>query len=182
VDRIADMAGSLSVAPGIEGTEPGLTMGAMISEAQRDRAEGMVTEAISQGANLAAGGRRPKLPGAFLEPTVLVDVTPRMRVAQEQVFGPVLSVQKFRSEEGALELANGTPYGHSAGVFTRDIDRAVRAARKLRAGQVFVNEWYAGGIETPSGGTGRSGHGAVTGRAALLNYVQTRNIAVKVGQ
>ena len=119
-------------------------------------------------------------PGYFLEPTVLTDVAPRMTIARDEVFGPVLSVLKFAKEEEALEIANGTPYGLVAGVFTADIDRAMRASKKLRAGQVFVNEWYAGGVETPFGGFGKSGYGREKGREALLNYVQTKNVAIKL--
>ena len=115
-----------------------------------------------------------------MEPTVLTGVTPDMEVAQEEIFGPVVSVMKFRTPEEAMAIANGTPYGLVAGVFTRDLDRATTAARQLRAGQVFVNEWYAGGVETPFGGYGKSGYGREKGREALWNYVQTKNIAIKL--
>ena len=80
----------------------------------------------------------------------------------------------------AIQIANGTPYGLVGGVFTRDLDRATSAARQLRAGQVFVNEWYAGGVETPFGGFGKSGYGREKGREALWNYVQTKNVAIKL--
>lgn len=152
----------------------------MVSHGQRDRAVGMVNDAISAGALAAAGGHAPNDPGAFLAPTVLSGVTPDMTIAQEEVFGPVLSVLKFRDDQEALEIANGTPYGLVGGVFTRDIDRATRAARDVRAGQVFVNEWYAGGVETPFGGYGKSGYGREKGREALWNYVQTKNVAIKL--
>lgn len=180
VDRIAGLARSLKVGPGIDLTEFGPTMGAMVSEAQRDRAESMVRAAETEGASLVTGGRKLNRPGAFLEPTVLT-VTPDMTIAREEVFGPVLSVLKFRSEEEAITIANSTDYGLVGGVFTRDLDRATRAARKLRAGQVFVNEWYAGGVETPFGGYGKSGYGREKGREALWNYVQTKNIAIRLG-
>ncbi len=126
------------------------------------------------------GGRKPNLPGFFMEPTVLADVTPDMAIAQEEVFGPVVSVLKFTDEAEAIRIANGTRYGLVAGVFTRDLDRATRAARALRAGQVFVNEWFAGGVETPFGGYGKSGYGREKGREALLNYVQTKNVAIRL--
>ena len=96
-------------------------------------------------------------------------------------FGPVLSLLKFRSDDEAIEVANATEYGLVSGVFTRDLKRALRAAQRLRAGQVFVNEWYAGGVETPFGGYGKSGYGRERGHEALWNYVQTKNIAVAVG-
>lgn len=181
VDRIADMAEALSVGPGIDRPEFGANMGAMVSETQRDRAEAMVAKAIADGANLATGGRRPKNHvGAFYEPTVLTEVEPAMAIAREEVFGPVLSVLRFRDDDEAIEIANGTPYGLVAGVFTADLNRATAAARRLRAGQVFVNEWYAGGVETPFGGYGKSGYGREKGREALWNYVQTKNVAVRL--
>ncbi len=181
VERAAALARSLSVGPGIERPEFGANMGAMVSEAQRDRAEAMVAEAVAAGARLAAGGHKLNRPGAFLEPTVLTGVSPDMRIAQDEVFAPVLSVLSFRTEAEAIEIANGTPYGLVGGVFTRDIDRAMRAARAMRAGQVFVNEWYAGGVETPFGGYGKSGYGREKGREALWNYVQTKNVAIRLG-
>ncbi len=180
VERAVKVARSLSVGPGIERTEPGLTMGAMVSEAQRDRAASMVTDAEGQGAHVATGGRKMNIPGAFLEPTVLTHVTPDMTIAQEEVFGPVLSVIPFKDEAQAIEIANGTEYGLVGGVFTRDLDRATRTAQSLRAGQVFVNDWFAGGVETPFGGYGKSGYGREKGREALLNYVQTKNVAIRI--
>ncbi len=181
VARVADMAETLSVGPGIDRAEFGSNMGAMVSLQQRDRAETMITAAINAGANLATGGQRPKdYSGAFLQPTVLTDVTPDMAVAREEIFGPVLSVISFRDDEEAIEIANSTQYGLVGGVFTSDLDRAMRAARRIRAGQVFVNEWYAGGVETPFGGYGKSGYGREKGREALWNYVQTKNVAIRL--
>ncbi len=180
VERATRVASSLSVGPGIERAEFGSNMGAMVSDTQRDRAAAMVETAQSQGAKVATGGRKLNRPGAFLDPTVLTDVTPDMEIARQEVFGPVLSVLPFQHEAQAIEIANSTDYGLVAGVFTADLDRATRAARQLRAGQVFVNEWYAGGVETPFGGYGKSGYGREKGREALWNYVQTKNIAVKL--
>ena len=180
VERIAFVAANLSVGPGIEHTEFGANMGAMVSEAQRDRAAGMVSDAIAAGATAAAGGRKMNIPGAFLEPTLLTGVTPDMNIANEEAFAPVLSVLKFRDDAQAIEIANGTPYGLVGGVFTRDIDRATQAARQIRAGQIFVNEWYAGGVETPFGGYGKSGYGREKGREALWNYVQTKNVGIRL--
>lgn len=180
VERIVGVAKSLKVGPGIEQPEFGPTMGAMVSDTQRDRAVGMITAAVSEGAKIATGGHKMNIPGAFLEPTVLTDVTPNMNIANEEVFGPVLSVLKFNTDAQAIEIANGTPYGLVGGVFTNDLNRATQAARQIRAGQVFVNEWYAGGVETPFGGYGKSGYGREKGREALWNYVQTKNVAIKL--
>ncbi len=180
VERASAIAKSLSVGPGAERVEFGPNMGAMVSLAQRDRAASMVQTATAQGASVAAGGHPLNQPGAFMEPTVLCNVTPDMAIAREEVFGPVLSVLSFKDDAEAIAIANSTEYGLVAGAFTQDLNRATRAARQLRAGQVFINEWYAGGVETPFGGYGKSGYGREKGREALWNYVQTKNIAIKL--
>ena len=140
----------------------------------------MIARAAKQGAKVVTGGHPLNRPGAFLEPTVLSGVTQDMDIANQEVFGPVLSVLSFQTDEQAVEMANATEYGLVGGVFTTDLDRATQAARKLRAGQVFVNEWFAGGVETPFGGFGKSGYGREKGREALWNYIQTKNIAIKL--
>ena len=182
VDRIAGVARSLSIGPGLELTEFGPNMGPMISAKQRDRAVDMVAGAEREGVAVVTGGRRPNLPGHFMDPTVLSGVEPGMSIAQTEIFGPVISVLRFNDEADSIRIANGTRYGLVAGVFTRDLDRATRAARALRAGQVFVNEWFAGGVETPFGGFGKSGYGREKGREALMNYVQTKNVAIRIGE
>jgi aldehyde dehydrogenase (NAD+) len=179
-ERAATLARSLSVGPGIDRKEFGPNMGAMVSTSQRDRALSMIERATHQGGQIAAGGHPTNQPGAFLEPTVLSNITPDAEIAGQEIFGPVLSILTFKSDAEAIQIANSTDYGLVAGVFTKDLDRATRAARSLRAGQVFVNEWYAGGVETPFGGYGKSGYGREKGREALWNYVQTKNIAIKL--
>ena len=179
VERCVALAESLSVGPGIERDKFGANMGAMISDGQRNRAEGLVRRAADEGATVATGGHRLNLPGAFLAPTVISDVSPDMEIAGTEVFGPVLSVLKAGDEDQAIDIANGTEYGLVGGIFTADIDAAHRAARRIRAGQIFINEWYAGGVETPFGGYGKSGYGREKGREALWNYVQTKNIAYR---
>lgn len=180
VTRLSKVARGLTVTDGIDLADFGANMGAMVSTVQRDRAETMVQAAVAEGATLAAGGYRLNRSGAFLEPTVLSNVRPDMDIAQQEIFGPVLSVLPFSTDQDAIEICNGTDYGLVGGVFTRDLDRATSAARQIRAGQVFVNEWYAGGVETPFGGYGKSGYGREKGREALWNYVQTKNIAIKL--
>ena len=178
LERAASVAQSLQLDEGMNLPEFGNNMGAMVSEAQRDRAETMVAAAVAEGAELVCGGHRPNRQGAFLEPTVLA-CQPDHAIAQQEVFGPVLSVLSFDDDEQAVAIANSTDYGLVAGVFTKDLNRATKAAAGLRAGQVFINEWYAGGVETPFGGYGKSGYGREKGREALWNYVQTKNIAIK---
>ena len=179
IDRCVALAEGLSVGPGIDRTDFGANMGAMVSELQRDRAEGLIEAAAAEGARIATGGRRLNLPGSFLAPTVISDVTLDMQIAGTEVFGPVLSILKTNSEAQAIDIANSTEYGLVGGIFTADIDAAHRAARRIRAGQIFINEWFAGGVETPFGGYSKSGYGREKGREALWNYVQTKNIAYR---
>ena len=182
VAGVVDLSERMAIGPGIDLVEAGDNMGPMISAAQRDRAAGMCTAAKQDGATLATGGSAVDRPGFFLEPTVFTDVTPDMRIARDEIFGPVLTVLKFGSDADAINIANNSDYGLVSGVFTRDLDRATNVARDIRAGTVFVNEWYAGGVETPFGGYGNSGYGREKGREALWNYVQTKNVAIKLGQ
>ena len=178
LERAEAVAKSLHLDDGINLPEFGNNMGAMVSDAQRDKAEAMVTAAVADGAELVCGGRRLNRPGAFLEPAIIT-CQPDNAIAQQEVFGPVLSVISFETDDEAIAIANATEYGLVAGVFTQDLNRATKAAANLRAGQVFVNEWYAGGVETPFGGYGKSGYGREKGREALWNYIQTKNVAIK---
>ena len=178
LERSAKIATNLRLDDGINLPEFGANMGSMVSGPQRDRAESMVMDAVAEGGKIIAGGRHPNRDGAFFEPTI-IDCEPDNSIARQEVFGPVLSVMRFDQDDEAIAIANNTDYGLVAGVFTKDLDRATRAAAGLRAGQVFINEWYAGGVETPFGGYGKSGYGREKGREALWNYVQTKNIAIK---
>jgi aldehyde dehydrogenase (NAD+)/betaine-aldehyde dehydrogenase len=115
-----------------------------------------------------------------MAPTIFTGVRPDMRIAQEEFFGPVLVVIPFDTPEEAVTIANGTPYGLAAGVYTRDLRLAHWTADRLVAGQVYVNEWWAGGVETPFGGMKRSGYGREKGQEALLGYVQTKNVGIRL--
>jgi aldehyde dehydrogenase (NAD+) len=181
VERVSTLAQSIDVGPGIDRDVVLSGMGSMASGKQLDRAVGLVTRGEADGAQLVTGGRRLNLPGHFLPPTVLDNVDPASELGQTEVFAPVVSVMDFERDEDAVAIANGTDYGLVGGVFTRDLDRATRTARSLRGGQIYVNEWFAGGVETPFGGYGKSGYGREKGREALWNYVQTKNVAIKLG-
>ncbi len=121
----------------------------MISSGQRDCAEELCRNAERDGATLVTGGHRLNKPGSFLAPTIFSEVTSDMEIARTEVFGPVLAVLKTTSEADAIQIANGTDYGLVGGIFTADIDAAQRAAWHIRAGQIFINEWFASGVENP---------------------------------
>lgn len=177
VTSVVQMAEGLSV--GIGEQNPDLTP--VISAGQLAGIEQLCRKAADEGAVIATGGESfNDRAGHFMRPTVVRDVTPEMTIAQVEVFGPVLAIIPFDTEEDALRIANGTDFGLVAGVFTQDISRAMRCTRRLKAGQVFVNEWYAGGIETPFGGVGLSGFGREKGQEALYSYVRTKNVAIRV--
>ena len=181
LERCVALANSLSVGPGIERPEFGENMGAMISLGQRERAIGLIDRARHGGATIAAGGEAVDGGGFFLKPTILASIDASMEIASTEVFGPVLSVMAFDDNEDPIRISNSTDYGLVGGVFTQDIDLAMRTARDVAAGQIFVNEWYAGGVETPFGGYKKSGYGREKGREALMNYVQTKNIGIRIG-
>ncbi|WP_311945714.1 aldehyde dehydrogenase family protein [Halomonas piscis] len=177
IKRIRELAESLSIGPGID--DPDLTP--LISHDQLEQVEAMCRRAITAGATcLTGGGRISGTNGYFMQPTLFTDVTIDSEIFQKEVFGPVLVIHPFDTEDDAVELANGTEFGLVAGVFDTRLERALRTAQRLRGGQIFINEWFAGGVETPFGGVGLSGFGREKGQEALYNYVQTRNIAIRV--
>lgn len=177
VDRIKSLAALRTVGPGLQGCD----MGPLINSRQLARVEALCAAGVADGATLVMGGFRVAgLAGHFMAPTIFTDVRPDMRIAQEEFFGPVLVVIPFDTPEQALAIANGTEYGLAAGVYTRDLKLAHWTADRLVAGQVYVNEWWAGGIETPFGGMKRSGYGREKGQEALFGYVQTKNVAIQL--
>lgn len=177
VSLMVKEAEARSVGAGIEGHD----MGPLISARQLDKVEGLCRVGVDEGARLATGGARlPGHKGYFMAPTVFRDVRPEMRIAREEFFGPVVVVIPFDTPEEAIGIANGTDYGLAAGVFTRDLALAHWTADRLVAGQVYVNDWWVGGVETPFGGTKRSGYGREKGQEALLGYVQTKNIGIRL--
>jgi phenylacetaldehyde dehydrogenase len=179
VARLAERAAALKVAPG---WEEGAEMGPLVSAEQLSRVLGYVRGAGAEGAALAtAPDPRAAFadgPGHFMAPTVVGGVTPRMAIFREEVFGPVVTVTPFDSEAEAVALANDTEYGLSAGVWTRDVSRAVRAARAIRAGTVWVNAYGSIRPEVPFGGMGQSGLGRELGAAALGAYRESKAIFI----
>jgi aldehyde dehydrogenase (NAD+)/betaine-aldehyde dehydrogenase len=153
----------------------------LISRNQRDKAEKFCSTAIAAGAQAVLGGQRPDdRAGYYLNPTIFTNATPDMPISQQEVFGPVLTILPFDEPEEAIAIANGTEYGLTAGVYTKDLKRAHWTADRLQAGSVYVNKWYAGGMEAPFGGFKKSGFGRVKSVDALSHFHQIRNVAIKL--
>jgi aldehyde dehydrogenase (NAD+) len=179
VSRMADRYRALRVGPALDD----LDIGPVISARQREIVQGYLDVVKDGGLHIAAQAPLPAtLPpgGCWVAPTLVAEVNPGHRIAQEEIFGPVQAVIPFDGEREALAIANGTAFGLVAGVWTRDGSRALRMARKLQCGQVFVNNYGAGGgIELPFGGVKHSGHGREKGFEALYGFSVLKTVAVK---
>lgn len=178
LERLVAHSERIKVGPGMDSPD----MGPLVSDEQYERVLGYINIGREEGARVVTGGGRPSRfdRGYFVAPTVFDDVRPTMRIAQEEIFGPVLSVLTFDEEEEALQIANNVKYGLVAGIFTSDINRAMRLATRIKAGQIYINEYYAGGEETPFGGYKQSGFGREKGLEALNNYTQVKNVAIRI--
>jgi aldehyde dehydrogenase (NAD+) len=178
VDRIIRHAQQVTLGPGMEDPD----MGPLVSAEHFDRVMGYVEAGRNEGASLITGGRASEFEkGYFVSPTVFDGVSSEMSIAREEIFGPVLSVLPFSGDEEAAEIANDSNYGLAAGIFTSDIDRAMRFARDIQAGYVMINEYFTGGPGSPFGGYKQSGIGRERGLVALQNYTQVKNVVVRVG-
>lgn len=162
------------------GTDDATEAGALISAEHRDRVEGFVKSALDEGARLVAGGRRPAdahlQDGFFYRPTVFADVRRDMRVIREEVFGPVLTIERFFTEEEAIELGNDTTYGLAGAVWTADAERAHRVAQRLRHGTVWINDYNTYIPQAEWGGFKRSGIGRELGPSGLDEYREAKHI------
>jgi len=158
-------------------------MGPLVTAAHRERVMGYVAQGQREGAKLVLGGKKPGgslASGAFLEPTIFDEVAPDMVIAQEEIFGPVVSVIPFDDETHAVTIANGTPYGLAGAVWTRDIYRAFRVVKKLRAGIVWVNHMQPTYVEAPWGGMKMSGVGRELGRYGVEGYLEVKQVHVNL--
>jgi acyl-CoA reductase-like NAD-dependent aldehyde dehydrogenase len=160
---------------------PGTQVGAITTDKQLDTILSYIAGAREAGATIALGGSRIDRPGMYIEPTVVTGVTPDMAIAREEVFGPVLSVLTFRDLDEAVALANSTLYGLSAAVWSRDFSTCLEAARRIRAGTVWVNTFLEGHAELPFGGYRESGIGRELGRLATEDYTETKTLHMHLG-
>lgn len=159
----------------------GEDLGPMISREHLERVLGYIESGKQEGARVVTGGARAAAParGYFVEPTVFDRVSAEMRIAREEIFGPVLCVFSFASEAEAVAMANDTPFGLAAGVFTRDLGRALRVSREIDAGRIYVNQYPSGDVTVPFGGNKESGYGRACGMEALRHFTQLKSVSVR---
>jgi acyl-CoA reductase-like NAD-dependent aldehyde dehydrogenase len=176
-DKLAAAASRLRVG---SGSDPATEVGPLVTRAQQQRVLDYLDIGVAEGAHIAAQAPLPQDPalkdGFFVPPTVLTDVTPEMRVATEEIFGPVVTVIPFSDEDDAVRIANGTSFGLVGAVYTQDADRSLRVSRRVRAGVVFVNNYLRVAVGTGFGGVGHSGFGREHAPEALAEYGYSKTI------
>jgi phenylacetaldehyde dehydrogenase len=177
VEGVADLAKKIRLGPGLD---PSSEMGPLVSSEQQHVVSSYIESGVSQGARAMTGGKRHGDRGYYIEPTVLVDVKADMKVVREEIFGPVVTALPFTDPEELIGVANDSPYGLAAGVWTRDIAKAHRTAARLRAGTVWVNCYNVFDAALPFGGYKQSGWGREMGHAVLNNYTEVKAVTVKL--
>ena len=178
VNRIIDGTKDMRIGPGMDPTSE---MGPVVSATQLERIKGYVAIGQEEGAELVLGGEQIGDKGYFHQPTVFTGVRNDMRIAQEEIFGPVMGILPFKSDDEAYAIANDVSFGLAAGVWTNDLNRAQRAARALRAGTVWVNTYQMVYPSVPYGGVKMSGHGRTLGATSLDELTQLKSVWTKVG-
>ncbi|SNX67404.1 betaine aldehyde dehydrogenase [Cereibacter ovatus] len=161
--------------------DPDTQMGPLVSQAQLEKVLAHIDRARSEGGRLVCGGEASVSPGCYVQPTVFADVTDSMTLAREEVFGPVMAVLDFDTEDEVIARANATQFGLAAGVFTADLTRAHRVVARLQAGTCWINAYNLTPVEAPFGGVKLSGVGRENGRAAIEHYTQVKSVYVGMG-
>jgi len=156
--------------------------GPQVDEEQFNKILGLIGVGKREGAKLVAGGGRHGDRGYYIQPTIFSDVQDNMRIAQEEIFGPVKTILKFKTTEELIERANKTVYGLAAAIFTNNLDRALHVSSALRAGTIWVNTYDAFSPQTPFGGYKMSGFGRELGEYGLHNYTEVKNVTIAVPQ
>jgi len=178
--KLVERSGKMSLGRGIDNPD----LGPVVSAEQLSRIASLVSAARASGVEVLTGGEPAVVKGLeggwFYRPTVLVASDPSQSIVQEEIFGPVLTVQIADNFDHAIELSNCTEFGLVAGVYTRDTSRAFRFAKAVDAGQVFINQYFAGGVETPFGGTKMSGFGREKGLEAVRSYYRVKTITARI--
>ena len=161
--------------------EPSTFQGPQVSQLQFDRIMGYIEEGKKAGAKIETGGERHGTEGYFIQPTIFSNVSEDMKIMQEEIFGPVCSIAKFKDEADAIKVGNNSTYGLAAAVHTTNINTAIRVSNALRAGTVWVNNYNMLSHQLPFGGYKESGIGRELGEAALANYTQTKTVNIRLG-
>jgi phenylacetaldehyde dehydrogenase len=172
---VAEAASKVKIGPGLD---PTTQLGPLISQEQFDKVTGYLREGLADGARALTGGRRWGETGYFVEPTVFVDVQPQFSVVREEIFGPVVAALPFKADDDVIAAANDSIYGLAAGIWTKDISKAHRTAKKLKAGSVWINHYNGFDTAMPFGGYKQSGWGRELGVAALDLYTQTKAVNI----
>jgi aldehyde dehydrogenase (NAD+) len=154
--------------------------GPQVSKLQYDRIMGYIEDGKKAGATVLTGGARHGDKGYFIQPTIFSDVTEDMKIVKEEIFGPVITVSKFETEEEVLKMANNTSYGLASAVHTTNLNTAIRVSNSIRAGTVWVNQYNQLHHQLPFGGYKESGIGRELGEAALANYTQTKTVSIRL--
>lgn len=177
IDGIADQAKKITVGPGLD---PNTLLGPLVSEEQLRRVTGYIDSGLKEGAKAVTGGKKVGDKGYFVEPTVMVDTKPNMKIIQEEIFGPVVAASPFKDMDELVSQANNSVYGLAAGIWTKDVHKAHALASEMRAGTVWINCYNIFDAALPFGGYKQSGWGREMGKEALELYTETKAVCARI--
>jgi phenylacetaldehyde dehydrogenase len=177
INGVAEAARQIQVGSGFD---PGTAMGPLVSQEQFDRVTGYMESGMAEGAEAVVGGKRVGERGYFVEPTVFVNTADHMKIVQEEIFGPVVTAAPFKDVDELAAIANRTSFGLASGIWTRDISKAHKLAKRIKAGTVWVNCYNIFDAALPFGGYKESGWGREMGHEALSNYLETKAVCLQL--